>query len=131
MGIQTLPSTSLFSDSESSLTLIDDANPRYQQRLTDKILAAFTHSYALDEIELATELWAALELAERVSERENSRRVPNQALRLAQYWIKLVDAKRRYHDAMSIAGGREGEADQALQEMKAAYQAWQVQFDEE
>src|SRR5512141_2876572 len=55
----------LFSDDASEF-FIDAGVPRYNRRLTDKILAAFNHAYAMGEMDLARNLWECLVAAEKL-----------------------------------------------------------------
>jgi hypothetical protein len=111
--------------SEPSDIFADAGLPKYNRRLTDKILAAFNHAYSLGETDLADMLWNSLVAAEKISQREQSRRRPNQAIDLAAKWIAFVDARNRYR-ALSDGdnSATTSEAGQVFQTMKAAYIAW-------
>ena len=87
----------LFSDDASEF-FIDAGVPRYNRRLTDKILAAFNHAYAMGEMDLARNLWECLVAAEKLGQQQHGRRRPNQALDLAAEWVAFVDARDRYRE---------------------------------
>ena len=132
MDDHTISTNDLFANSEDGAALIAESAPRFQRRLTDKILAAFTHAYALDEVELASALYACLVKAEGVTEDENQDRSENQSLGLAQYWIKLVDSKRRYEAILSNGGVPEDPKAKDMQtKMREAFAAWYQQFEAE
>ena len=120
----------VFADLQNQADILARSSPRFHRRLTDKILAAFTHAYVMDEVELASTLYAGLVFAQDVHEHEAEERAQNQALTLAQYWIRLVDSKRRY-EAMLSQGGEAGDpkAEQARNEMRVAFNAWYKQFE--
>ncbi len=103
----------------------DAGLPKYNRRLTDKILAAFNHAYSMGETDLADMLWNSLVAAEKVSQKQHARRRPNQAIELAAKWIAFVDARNRYR-ALSDGdkGATTADAGPAFQTMKAAYLAW-------
>jgi hypothetical protein len=132
MEDRTISTNDLFSDYEDGGNLIAESAPRFHRRLSDKILAAFTHAYVLDEVELASTLYACLVSAEEITEAEDKDRADNQALGLAQYWIKLVDSKRRY-EAILSNGGAPGDpnAEDVRNEMRTAFAAWYRQFEAE
>ena len=110
---------------EPSDIFADAGLPKYRRRLTDKILAAFNHAYSMGETDLADMLWNSLVAAEKISQKQHSRRRPNQAIELAAKWIAFVDARNRYR-ALSDGdhAATTAEAGQAFQAMKAAYLAW-------
>lgn len=138
----TLPiaAAELFSDEGEILA--DAGMPRYTRRLTDKILAAFNHAYALGHVDIARGLWECLAAAEGLASR-NAQRRPNQALDLAADWVAFVDARERYRQASAPAApapvapapaapapkvqpAAEPAAD-AYDEMVAAHRAWTEQ----
>ncbi len=99
--------------------------PRYNRRLTDKVLAAFNHAYAMGEMELARALWECLVTAEKLGQQHHRRR-PNQALDLAAEWVAFVDARDRYRDVSRTNKGRPDDSSGAFRTMRDAYQAWQA-----
>jgi hypothetical protein len=114
----------LFSDDASEF-FIDAGVPRYNRRLTDKVLAAFNHAYAMGEMDLARTLWECLAAAEKLGQQQHQRRRPNQALDLAAEWVAFVDARDRYRE-VSRAPQAADSASDAFRSMRDAYQSWQA-----
>jgi hypothetical protein len=119
----------LFSDDASDF-FIDAGVPRYNRRLTDKILAAFNHAYAMGEMEIARTLWECLVAAEKLGQ-QHQRRHPNQAVGLAAEWVSFVDARDRYREASRARPADPGEASDAFRSMRDAYQSWLAQNETE
>ena len=68
--------------------------PRYNRRLSDKILAAFNHAYAVGEIEMASRLREILaRLDKDQAEGEGQRRDGAIALCQADLWIEFVEVR--------------------------------------
>jgi len=120
----TISAAQLFSDDASEF-FIDAGVPRYNRRLTDKVLAAFNHAYAMGEMDLARSLWECLVEAEKLGQNGHRRR-PNQALDLAAEWVAFVDARDRYRDVSRVQHGAPDGASEAFRTMRDAYQAWQA-----
>jgi hypothetical protein len=114
----------LFSDDASEF-FIDAGVPRYNRRLTDKVLAAFNHAYAMGEMDLARSLWECLVAAEKLGQQHFQRRRPNQALDLAAEWVAFVDARDRYREVSRTPQAAD-EASDAFRTMRDAYQSWQA-----
>lgn len=114
----------LFSDDASEF-FIDAGVPRYNRRLTDKILAAFNHAYAMGEMDLARNLWECLVAAEKLGQQYQRRR-PNQALDLAAEWVAFVDARDRYREVSRTPQTAAEEASDAFRSMRDAYQSWRA-----
>jgi len=114
----------LFSGDPNEI-FVDAGVPKYNRRLTDKILAAFNHAYSSGEMDLARSLWDCLAEAERISQQRYTRRRPNQALEMARKWMAFVDARNTYR-SLCEDGAKENsfEASRAFKEMKACYQEW-------
>lgn len=123
----TISAAQLFSDDASEF-FIDAGVPRYNRRLTDKILAAFNHAYAMGEMDIARSLWDCLVAAERLGQQYRRRR-PNQALDLAAEWVAFVDARDRYREASRTPHADPARASDAFRGMRDAYQSWKVQND--
>jgi hypothetical protein len=119
-----ISASQLFSDDASEF-FIDAGVPRYNRRLTDKILAAFNHAYAMGEVDLARALWDCLVTAERGGQHMLRRR-PNQALDLAAEWVAFVDARDRYREASRKPRANADEASRAFRTMRDAYQSWKA-----
>ena len=116
----------LFSD-ESGEAFADAGVPRFNRRLTDKILAAFNHAYSLGEMDLARALWECLVAAEKLSFENDARRRQNQAVDLAAEWVAFVDARDRYREISRGVATDPKEASSALDAMKGAYKKWREQ----
>jgi hypothetical protein len=114
----------LFSDDASEF-FIDAGVPRYNRRLTDKILGAFNHAYAMGEMDLARSLWECLVAAEKLGQQQHGRRRPNQALDLAAEWVAFVDARDRYREVSRTPQATDDASD-AFRSMRDAYQSWQA-----
>lgn len=115
----------LFSDDASEF-FIDAGVPRYNRRLTDKVLAAFNHAYAMGEMELARSLWECLVAAEKLGQMNHGRRRPNQALDLAAEWVAFVDARDRYREVSRAPQTQSDEPSGAFRDMRDAYQSWRA-----
>jgi hypothetical protein len=121
----TINAAQLFSD-DAGEYFIDAGVPRHNRRLSDKILAAFNHAYAMGEMDIARSLWECLVAAEKLGQ-EYHRRRPNQALDLAAEWVAFVDARDRYRDASRASHGDSGAASAAYRSMRDAHQNWTAQ----
>ena len=99
--------------------------PRYIRRLTDKVLSAFNHAYAVGELEVAERLRETLALLERKAGPRNQRN-GNDLLGQADLWVGFVEARNRYR----AVGGRDrrdsAEFEDSLTAMKLAYQRWSL-----
>jgi hypothetical protein len=115
----------LFSDDASEF-FIDAGVPRYNRRLTDKVLAAFNHAYAMGEMELARSLWECLVTAEKLGQMNHGRRRPNQALDLAAEWVAFVDARDRYREVSRAPQAQADDPSGAFRDMRDAYQSWRA-----
>lgn len=97
--------------------------PDVRRRLSDKILAAFNHAYAVGEYEIATQLKAVLAHSDGPAGPFREMRRSYDPLGEAELWSGFVDARNNYrtacdnrHDAAAVA--------QALDTMKEAYRRW-------
>lgn len=103
--------------------------PVFDRRLTDKILAAFNHAYAVGDLEVARRLHAALAIAEdherrQVRAADGIERRGADAVDQAGLWVAYVEARNNYQAACK-AGGDDGDAARtAFAAMKRAYQRW-------
>lgn len=119
-----ISASELFSGDPNDI-LLDAGVPRYNRRLTDKILAAFNHAYSSGEVTLARSLWDCLAQAEKVSQQRYTRRRPNQALEMARQWVAFVDSRNAYRAACDGEGGANSDrASAAFRDMKNSYQEW-------
>lgn len=99
--------------------------PSHSRRLSDKVLAAFNHAYAVGEIEVATklrEILAKLE-HERVLAHGN-RQAMTVALNQADLWVEFVEARNDYRTACEDESLDTVAVARVLDQMKAAYQRW-------
>lgn len=117
-------------DQGLKLPLISDivvsvGRPKYDRRLTDKILAAYTHAYAANEVAVAGLLRRALEIAEQVADSPGGaeRRVP-QALLQADHWAEFVEARRAFNQVVERVVGDGEELESARRAMLEAYRRW-------
>jgi len=97
----------------------------YDRRLTDKILSAYTHAYAANEIAVAGLLRQALEFAERAGGAPDGaeRRVP-QALVQAEHWADFVEARRVFNGIVAQGVSDGEELERARRAMLEAYRRW-------
>jgi len=102
--------------------------PGFDRRLTDKILAAFNHAYAVGDVEVAHRLHTVLVLAEdhergRLPARGAERRGGG-AVDQADLWVAYVEARNGYQALCQAGGADSAEARAAVEAMKRAYQRW-------
>ncbi len=99
--------------------------PPKNRRLSDKVLAAFNHAYAVGEIDVATQLREILAKLEynRVIAYSDRKATPV-ALSHADLWVEFVEARNDYRVACED-GSLDGEGvARFLEKMKDAYQRW-------
>lgn len=102
--------------------------PRHSRRLSDKVLAAFNHAYAVGEIEVAAKLREILARLERERVLAHSqRRADTVALHQADLWVSFVEARNDYRMACIAAPANAGEVADCLDAMKEAYRRWSSQ----
>jgi len=111
---------------DGTLAITSDTGiPRYNRRLSDKILAAFNHAYAVGEIEIASRLREVLaRLDKNQAEGEGQRRDGTIALCQADLWIEFVEARNDYRTVCDKPGADSGIVETSLDAMKDAYQRW-------
>lgn len=103
----------------------DTGVPRYNRRLSDKILAAFNHAYAVGEIDVAARLREVLaRLDKGQSEGDGQRRDATIALCQADLWIEFVEARNDYRMACDKPDMNNDVIENSLEAMKDAYQRW-------
>ena len=114
---------------------LDDFNPEAalaetgqrtesRRRLSDKILAAFNHAYAVGEVDVAKTLKNALKQNEKYAGKYKEMRKSYDPLGEAELWVAFVEARNAYRaacdgkkqDAVAIA--------RSLEAMKEAYRVW-------
>jgi len=99
--------------------------PTHSRRLSDKVLAAFNHAYAVGEIDVAANLREILAKLEKERVLAHSQRKANPvALSHADLWVEFVEARNDYRvacDDESLDGQTVAEI---LTRMKDAYLRW-------
>lgn len=98
-------------------------SPEIARRLSDKVLAAFNHAYAIGEVDVATGLKDVLHLSESKRPRADQR-ARYCAIEHAELWVGFVDARNRYRTLSDRKAARRAELESALAAMKDAYRAW-------
>ncbi len=98
--------------------------PKYDRRLSDKILAAFAHAYEVGEGGIAARLRRVLEEAELNSAAAHPERRSGDALRQADLLIEFVDARSAYRRASERESGDAEEIERTSREMLDAYRRW-------
>lgn len=110
--------------------------PKFDRRLSDKILASFNHAYASGETELAEKLGALLEETERKElshcERPGASvlntpvRRSSSSVHQARLWRRFVDARQEYI-ALTIRKNSQAEhVKAAFEGMRTSYARWAV-----
>ena len=103
---------------------VDSGVPGYSRRLTDKILAAFSHAYSIGEIDLAEQLKEILVGAEDRETNPGSSRRGGRAVAQAASWVDFVEARNRYREAKEENGEEAARTTDAFDEMKKSYRRW-------
>ena len=104
--------------------VVVNAVPKYDRRLSDKILAAFAHAYEAGEQGVAARLRRALEEAEQSAAAAHPERRSNTALDQADLLIEFVDARKAYKNATQRDPNDTKELDRTSREMLEAYRRW-------
>lgn len=113
-------------DGSAPAAAIDSAEDGFEvtRRLSDKILQAFTHAYAIGELAIAGHLREVLVKNEALRPGETDRRERYDPLGQADLWVAFVEARNRYK-SMSEGGAPDPAAEaEALETMKEAYKRW-------
>ena len=95
----------------------------YDQRLSDKILAAFNHAYASGAHKVADRLRNVLADVERTERGSEDRRSAG-AVSQADLWIGFIEARNRYNAVVATNDVRPKKVEAALESMKEAYRVW-------
>ena len=99
--------------------------PSHSRRLSDKVLAAFNHAYAVGEIDVAAKLREILAKLEYDRVLAHSQRQANPvALSHADLWVEFVEARNDYRVACEDEKLDLADLDRVLDRMKDAYQRW-------
>ncbi len=106
--------------------VIDCSAPRHEitRRLSDKILTAFNHAYAIGETDIADKLRDVLAFNENSSRVEVEQRGNFDPLGRADLWVAFVEARNRYKKVCSHRSAQDGATNKALETMKDAYRSW-------
>ncbi len=99
-------------------------SPKHDRRLSDKILAAFSHATAEGAPAVAALLRRALEEAERDLEGAGPRRRLGGALVQADLWVEFVEARDSFRRAFDAAAPDPQELERSRAEMMDAYKRW-------
>lgn len=97
--------------------------PRYDHRLSDKILAAFNHAYASGVLDTARQLKSLLADVEHRERTANDRHGIG-AVERADLWVAFVDARNRYNALSVRKGATPAQLETAIAAMMDAYRAW-------
>ncbi len=98
--------------------------PKHDRRLSDKILAAFSHAYGEGALAVAALLRRALEEAERESDGALPERRAGDALTQAELWVEFVEARDALRRAVAAEAPDPKELEGARADMMAAYKRW-------
>ncbi len=104
--------------------LAGDDQSEVARRLSDKILAAFNHAYAVGEAATARKLRDVLVEHEAEKGVPGDRRGNSNPLAQADMWVDFVEARNRYNSISENKRAGQARMDEALAEMKDAYQIW-------
>ncbi len=114
-------------DDNYSKTMTPDSNgSEVGRRLSDKILSAFNHAYAVGESDIADRLKDALEANEARRNNGSDGRTTYDPLGQAEKWVAFVEARNRYKAASATAAEDSAEVVDALERMKDAYRLWSM-----
>ncbi len=104
----------------------DSSTPRHEitRRLSDKILTAFNHAYAIGENEIADKLRDVLACNEKNSRVEVEQRGNFDPIGQADLWVEFVEARNLYKKVCDDRKPQRAAADKALEAMKDAYRRW-------
>ena len=94
------------------------------RRLSDKILSAFNHAYAIGEIEIARRLRDVLAKNEVCNALAAELRDQHDPLGMADLWVEFVETRNRYKWVCDHHRSEPGAAEEALEAMKEAYRRW-------
>ena len=104
--------------------VVSIGTPKHDRRLSDKILAAFSHATAEGAPAVAAALRRALEEAERDHDGAGQQRRRGGALVQADLWVEFVEARDRFRRAFDAAAPDPKELERARAEMMDAYKRW-------
>jgi len=98
--------------------------PGHSRRLSDKILAAFNHAYAVGELDIATRLRAVLADVDSDEVQNFPDRRGADALGQAELWVRYVEARNLYQERSGRGQASDPEVLTAAQAMTEAFKRW-------
>ena len=104
--------------------IVSIGTPKHDRRLSDKILAAFSHATAEGAPAVAAVLRRALEEAERGLDGPGFQRRLGGALVQADLWVEFVEARDHFRRAFDAAAPDPQELECSRAEMMDAYKRW-------
>lgn len=105
-------------------SLVGDDPSEVSRRLSDKILAAFNHAYAVGETKTAKKLRKVLVDHEAEKGAPGDRRGNHNPVAHADLWVSFVEARNRYNAISEDKRATQARTDKALAEMTGAYHQW-------
>jgi hypothetical protein len=113
-------------DDFDQIAVLDAAASRTQssRRLSDKILAAFSHAYAVGEADVAMKLKNALAASEAKHAPPGDKRKGYDPLGQAELWVAFIEARNGYKALAGRPDADPGRLATALESMKDAYRRW-------
>ena len=110
-------------DVEAPAMIEDLGTPEYDRRLTDKLLAAFDHAYAIGAHEIASRLRSILADVDEAERAAYDRR-RDTALVSADLWVAFVEARGAYNRIVVDESAEARAVESALEDMQEAYRRW-------
>ncbi len=104
--------------------IVSIGTPKHDRRLSDKILAAFSHAAAEGAPAVAAVLRRALEEAERDRDGAGPGWRLHGALVQADLWVAFVEARDHFRRAFDAATPDPNELESCRAEMMDAYKRW-------
>ncbi len=104
--------------------IVSIGTPKHDRRLSDKILAAFSHATAEGATAVAGILRRALEEAERGLYDSTPKRRAGDALAQADLWVEFVEACDSFRRSSGAEAPDPKELERARAEMLDAYKRW-------
>ena len=104
--------------------LIVHPGPKHDRRLSDKVLAAFSHAYEVGERAVAFRLRRILEDIEQGGIDTHPDRRSSNALTQADLLVEFVDAREAYKQASESEAADPEELDRISRELLEAYRRW-------
>ena len=96
------------------------------RRLSDKIMAAFSHAYAVGELDVAKKLRGALAVNEKKASPYANMRVGYDPLGQADLWVAFVQTRNKYKTEYEKDKSDPGVIAASLESMKEAYRRWSM-----